>query len=195
MSKLRIYMLVTGLTCFMSFTAYGQDGVSVEGGTTGGVGDGFLAGLSIFFFQDESSLGSNTLNEGSSTFTRLDLQYNFAEYFSGLGLFYESNSFGEDQVDTTTGLILEFFAGNFFFNYLSGFQVEQKFENRSFSTRKGVSQALELGLRAPLLFGISYYEFKLHQRTVTIIKEDGRDMDSKYVLSQTMPMLAIGMNL
>lgn len=187
-----VFLIFTFAT--VTSPANAQVGISADSGVSKNE-SGFMGGFSFFFFQDESSLGENTLNEGSSTFKRVDLQYNFVNYFSGVGVFYESNSFGEDQEDTSLGLIFEALAGNFFLNYLHGLQVEQKFENRSFSSRKGYLSAIEFGIRAPLLFGFSYYEFKVHNRTLSIIKEDGRKMDSQYTLSQTMPMLAIGVKL
>jgi hypothetical protein len=190
---IRIKLLVLSLSLFAG-PALGQEGVSIEGGS-GSVSDGFLAGVHVFFFEDSSSLGDQQLNDGSSTFTRFDMQYNFTDYFTGFGLFSESNVFGEDQEDTVSGWMLELFAGSFFFKYMAGMSVEQTFQNRSFATRKGTSTATEIGIRAPLFGGFSFYEVAYHVRTITIDTEDGVPMDSVYTLTQSMPMLSMGVSL
>lgn len=191
---LAIISTVLTLSIASPNAAYGQEGVSIENGS-GSVSDGFLAGVHYFFFEDSSSLGDQQLNDGSSTFTRLDMQYNLLDYFSGIGFFYEKNVFGEDQEDIVYGWMLELVAGSFFFKYMAGVSVEQTFQNRSFTSRKGASAATEIGIRAPLFGGFSFYEFAYHVRTITISTEDGVPMESTYSLSQSMPMLSLGVTL
>lgn len=168
-------------------------GVSVTGGS-GGVGDGFLFGSNVFLYSDNSTLGSNTLRDGGAQYLRFNAQYNMTDWFSGLGAFYEMDSFGEDQSDTIMGLVIELVAGNVFVKIMPG-QVSQTFSNRSFTARSGSYMGYEGGIRANLFEGILYYEVTLHSSTKTITTEDSRTMKDVYAKAETFPMLGMGINL
>lgn len=172
----------------------GQTGVSVQSNAAGGVSDGILASGHVFFYQDQSALGDESLKDGSATFTRLGLQWNNQAYFSGLGLFYEQDKFGNAQTDQITGLIIELVAGSFFFKIMPG-AIEQSFTGRSFAKRAGSYLAFEGGIRGDFYGGILFYEVALHRRTQTISQEDGRDMQDKYTKTETMPMLGGGISI
>jgi hypothetical protein len=178
-------------------TAFAQGqggGVTIQNSGGGGVSDGILASGHIFFYQDQSSLGDEALKDGSATFTRFDLQWNNLAYWSGIGLFYEQDSFGEAQKDQITGLILELVTGSFFFKIMPG-AIEQTFTGRSFAKRAGSYLAFEGGIRGNFYGGWMFYEVALHRRTQTISQEDGRDMQEKFSKTETMPMLGGGFTL
>jgi hypothetical protein len=162
--------------------------------SSGGVGNGWLVGLHGTFYSDTSSLGGDSLNNGSSLFTRFDTQYNLNDYFCGFGLFYESDKFGKEEADTVEGIQIEATLGSLFFKIMPG-QITQGFSNRSFSKRTGSFFAYELGLRANLLEGIFFYEVALQRRTETIGTEDGRSMDDKFAKTETFPILGVGVTI
>lgn len=177
----------------LSTAGFGQ-GVSVESDASGGVSDGILISSHAFFYSDKSSLGDDTLKDGSASFNRFDLQWNFQKYFSGIGLFYEQDKFGKSQTDTVTGLIVELVAGSFFLKIMPGF-IQQEFTERSFTKRSGGYLAYEAGIRGDLYGGFLFYEVALHRRTQTIDQEDSRTMLDKYTKTETMPMLGLGVSI
>jgi hypothetical protein len=168
-------------------------GVTVQSGTSS-VSDGFLVGSHVFFYSDNSSLGSDALNDGGAVYTRFDMQYNSTRWFSGIGLFYEQDTFGSIQKDTVTGLVVELVAGSFFFKLMPGY-IDQDYTERSFAKRSGSYLATELGIRANLVGGWSFYEIAIHRRATTITQEDGREMADKIAKTEIMPMLGMGISL
>ena len=169
-------------------------GVSVEAGGGGSLSDGFLVGARSFYFSDQSTLGSDTLTDGSAVLTRFDMQYNFDGWFSGIGAFYESDTYGGIQTDTILGAVIELYIGNLFAKMLVG-SIEQQFQERSYSVRNGSFTAYEFGIRASLIGQWAFYEIALHQRTKSIEREDDRDMASPYSDTQAFPVLGIGVSL
>ncbi len=193
MKQLVLRLILSALCAAATQTAWAQ-GVSVDAGASGGTGDGFLMATHTFFYSDNSSLGGDTLRDGSASYMRFDMQYNWQAYFSGIGFFYESDTFGEDQKDTIMGAVIEIVMGSFFFKIMPGF-IDQEFKDRSFSKRNGSFMAFEPGIRGDLYSGILFYEVALHRRTQTINEEDSREMTAEYVRTETMPMLGLGINL
>jgi len=172
----------------------GGGGVSVDSKAGGGVSSGFLLSSHLFYYADQSSLGSDDLKDGNATYLRFDGQYNWTDYFTGLGFFYEMDSFGKAQKDTVMGLVVEFVAGSFFVKIMPG-SVQQQYEDRSFAKRAGGYMAYEGGIRGNFYGGIMFYEVALHRRTETITQEDGRNMSDKYTKTETMPMLGGGITI
>lgn len=185
-------ILVSSTTAFSQ--GQGGGGVSVDAKAGGGVSSGLLLSSHLFFYQDQSSLGDDELKDGSALYARLDAQYNWTDYFSGLGFFYEQDKFGEAQSDTIMGPVLELVAGSFFLKFMLG-SVEQQFQDRSFSKRAGSYQAFEGGIRGNFYGGFMFYEVALHRRSLTIKQEDGRDMTDQLNKTETMPMLGGGFSL
>jgi len=192
----QLVKLFVAMACILgcaSQVSFAQ-GVAVTAGASGGTGDGFLMGTHTFFYSDNSSLGGDTLRDGSATYMRFDAQYNWQQYFSGIGFFYESDSFGEDQKDTIMGVVVEIVMGSFFVKIMPGF-IDQEFQGRSFSKRNGSFMAFEPGIRGDLYAGTLFYEVAFQQRTQTINEEDSRSMLAEYKRTETMPMLGLGVNL
>ncbi len=178
-------------------SAFGQGGgggVSVDTKGSGGVSSGFLLSTHMFFYTDNSSLGNDKLNDGSSSYTRFDAQYNMSDYFSGFGFFYQQDKFGKGQTDTGMGLIVELVAGSFFVKFMPG-SIQQQFVDRSFAKRAGSYLAYEAGIRGNFYDGLLFYEVALHRRTENITQEDGRAMSDKFTKTETMPMLGGGVTL
>lgn len=171
----------------------GGGGVSLDS-KAGSVSDGLLLGTHLFYYADQSTLGSDDLKDGNALYTRFDGQYNWTAYFVGLGFFYEQDSFGKAQKDTSMGLAVELVAGSFFVKIMPG-SIRQQFTDRSFKERAGSYMAYEGGIRANLFGGFMFYEVALHRRTASISQEDGRVMIDKYTRTETMPMLGGGFSL
>ncbi len=163
-------------------------------GSTGSVGNGLLISGHAFFYSDSSSLGGAVLNDGSSSFLRGDVQYNWQEYFVGVGGFYERDSFGEGQTDSAFGAIIEIVFGSFFIKMMPGF-MEQNFVERSFAKRSGSFLGFEGGVRGSLYDKLVFYEVALHRRTQSITQEDSRDMADPFSKTEMMPMLGVGISL
>ncbi len=176
------------------FCQGGGGGVSVDSKAGGGVSTGTLLSTHMFYYADQSSLGSDDLKDGSAMYLRFDAQYNWTEYFTGVGLFYEQDTFGKAQKDTIMGLVVEFVAGSFFVKIMPG-SIQQQFEDRSFAERAGSYLAYEGGIRGNLYGGFMFYEVTLHSRQATIKQQDGRDMIDIYSHKETMPMLGGGLTL
>lgn len=198
MKSQHLLRLVVALTLTaLSSTAFGQGnagGVTVDSKAGGGVSSGLLLSSHMFYYADESSLGSDELKDGNALYMRFDGQYNWTDYFTGLGLFYEQDSFGKAQKDTIMGLVVEFVAGSFFVKIMPG-SIQQQFVDRSFTERAGSYMAYEGGIRGNFYGGFMFYEVALHRRTASIKQEDGRDMIDKYTRTETMPMLGGGFTL
>jgi hypothetical protein len=178
---------------------FAQSGGQAGGGAvqltnSGGVGNGLLIGLHGTFYSDTSSLGGDTLDNGSSLFTRFDAQYNLNDYFCGFGLFYETDKFGAEENDIVEGIQIEATLGSLFLKIMPG-TITQGFSNRSFSKRTGSFQAFELGLRANLLEGVFFYEVALQHRSETITSEDSRTMSDKFSKTSTFPLLGVGITI
>lgn len=197
--KLGSLVLWIGILSLFSFTlnsksAFSQGGLSVEAGGGGSISDGFLVGSHVFFFSDNSTVGAETLNDGSAVLLRTDLQYNFADWFTGFGLFYETDTYGGLQKDTITGFIVELYLGNFYLKIMPG-SIKQEFTDRSFSQRIGSFTATEFGIRAALISDLAFYEFAIQQRTKSITKEDDREMAAPFEENQLFPILGIGISI
>lgn len=193
---LRLVFAIT-VTVFSS-VAFSQGGagggVSVDAKAGGGVSSGLLLSTHMFYYADQSSLGGDELKDGNATYMRFDGQYNWTDYFTGLGLFYEQDSFGKSQKDTIMGLAIEFVAGSLFVKIMPG-SIQQQFIDRSFAERAGSYLAYEGGIRGNFYGGFMFYEVALHMRTATIKQEDGRNMADIYTRKETMPMLGGGITL
>jgi hypothetical protein len=175
--------------------AQGQGGVTIDSKAGGGVSSGLLLSSHMFYYADQSSLGDDELKDGNALYMRFDGQYNWTDYFAGLGLFYEMDSFGKAQKDTIIGPIVELVAGSFFVKIMPLGSIKQQFTDRSFSERAGTFTAFEAGIRGNFYGGFMFYEVTLHRRTATITQEDGRDMTDKYSRTETFPMLGGGFTL
>ncbi len=188
-----LQIVVASILAFSSLNATAQE-ISAEAGASGGVSDGTLIGYRFFYYSDTSSMGGNSLSEGSAVLNRFDVQHNMQKWFSGFGLFYENDTYGKDQTDTVMGVVVEFVLGSFFIKIMPG-SMEQTFTNRSFSKRTGSYMAYEGGIRGDLYGGLLFFEIAFQQRSYTLTKQDNRQMADKLSKSATLPVLGVGMSI
>lgn len=193
-TKFMLRAALLSLVFLASSTKSWAEGVALDANASGGVGKGFLMTGHLFFFSDNSALGNDVLKDGSSIYTRFDAQYNWTDYFTGLGFFYEQDKFGKEQKDAVMGVVVEVVLGSFFTKIMPGF-VNQEYVNRSFSKRSGSFLGIELGIRGELFQKTLFYEVALQRRTEKVTQEDARVMADPFQKTETMPVLGMGISI
>lgn len=154
----------------------------------------FMLGTTLMFLQTKATQGGQELPGGTSRYSQANVQYNVGSYFCGFGLVYQSDQLGNVQNDTGLGAKIELTWQGFYLEAGYG-TAQQRFRNRTVSSREGTQTFFASGIRVPFFADVLYFDGGLRQRSTVFSKQDGAKLHAPLRQTLTMPYIGVGMAL
>jgi len=157
-------------------------------------GQSLMLGSTLMFFDNSASQAGQDLPGGRTIYSTVNLQYNWPDWFTGIGLIYDMDFIGEQRQTNAIGVKGELSFGGYYIEAGSG-TVSEKFTNRAIATRNGTRTFYGGGIRVPFLYDSLYFDGGIRSRNTIFTKQDGETMQSPLTESVTMPFIGMGISL
>jgi len=156
-------------------------------------GQSIMLGGTLMFFENASSQGGQELPGGRTIYSTFNLQYNWPEFFTGVGAVYELDLIGDFRRTTASGLKLEFSFGGYYFE-VGRANVSETFTGRAVGERTGTRQFYAGGIRVPFLYESVYFDGGIRKRQTTFTTQDDETLTSPLQESVLMPFIGAGVS-